>query len=214
MYVFIEAESATYPIIDLCETLEVATSGYYAWKHRPPSLRERRREELSPKVQRAFHDSRDTYGSPRVRDELVAQGEQVGRHLVAELMRESGLSARPKPTRRSITDSNHNRGYASNLIQRDFETTAPNRVWVGDVTFVPTNSGWVYLAAFIDLFSRRVVGCKLANHKRDELTIAAVEQASHSGSPRRASLFTQTEAASSRAVAFARCCRIMAQSRA
>ena len=177
VYTFIRAESASYSITELCDTLGVATSGFYAWKSRPPSRTARRREALRPKVQKAFHDSRGTYGSPRVRDELVGQGEHVSRHVVAELMRDAGLSGRLKRPRRSTTDSNHNRGYAPNLLQRDFATAAPNRAWVGDVTFIPTDRGWVYLAAFLDLFSRRVVGFRLATHKRDELTITALERA-------------------------------------
>lgn len=177
-HAFIDAESAGYSVAEMCAALGVSSSGYYACKHRPESRRARRDRELLPKVQRAFLDSRKTYGSPRIHRELNEAGEPVGRHRVARLMRESGLDARPKRKFRVVTtDSKHGKPFSPNLLKQDFSVTAPNEVWVGDVTYVPTDEGWVYLAAFIDLYARRVVGYALADHKRDELTLLALRRA-------------------------------------
>lgn len=175
---FIEAENAQYPIAELCDALGVPASSYYARKTRSPSCRDLRDTALTPKIQQAFIDSRKTYGSPRIHRELVESGEPVGRHRVARLMREQGLDARAKRKFRvATTDSKHGRPFSPNLLKQDFTVSAPNEVWVGDVTYIETKEGWVYLAAFIDLYARRVVGYKLADHKRDTLTIEALERA-------------------------------------
>lgn len=175
---FIAAENGTHSVSQLCGALGVSASGYYAHKRRPESVRCRRDRELVPKVRRAFIDSRKTYGSPRIHRELNESGEQVGRHRVARLMRENGLDARPKRKFRVVTtDSKHGKPFSPNRLLQDFSVTAPNKVWVGDVTYIETEEGWVYLAAFIDLYARRVVGYALADHKRDELTLLALRRA-------------------------------------
>ena len=175
---FIDAEGTDYSVAEVCQAFEVPPSTYYARRHRPPCKRQERDAELRPLVKQVFHDSRETYGSPRVHHELVEAGHEVGKHRVARLMREQELNAQAKKKFRvCTTNSNHTRGYDENLLARDFHVDAPNQVWVGDVTYVNTRMGWVFLAVFIDLFSRRVVGWHLADHKRDELAIEALRRA-------------------------------------
>jgi len=177
-HAFIEAESAQMSVAKLCRVLEVPQSAYYQWQRSEPSARARRDAEALPKVRQVFFNSRKTYGSPRVHLELVEAGEAIGRHRVARLMRQDGLDARPKPKKRGCgTDSRHDRGFADNLVGRRFDVEAPNRVWVGDVKYIETGEGFVYLAAFTDLFSRRIVGWHVAEHKQDDLPIEALRRA-------------------------------------
>lgn len=177
-YAFIDAESAQESVAQLCRVLEVPQSAYYQWQRGEPSARARRDAEALPKVRQVFFNSRKTYGSPRVHIELVKAGELIGRHRVARLMRQDGLDARPRLKKRVCgTDSRHDRGFADNLVGRHFDVEAPNRVWVGDVKYIETDEGFVYLAAFTDLFSRRVVGWHVADHKRDDLPIEALRRA-------------------------------------
>jgi len=121
--------------------------------------------------------SRGTYGSPRIYDDLKEQGETVGRHRVARLMREKGITARPLKRFCKTTDSNHNLPVAPNLLERNFNTDRPDTVWVGDITYIWTARGWTYLAVILDLFSRRVVGWALDDNMRSELVLKALEMA-------------------------------------
>lgn len=119
--------------------LEVPQSSYYQWQRGEPSARARRDAEALPKVRRVFFDKRKAYGSPRIHLELVRAGEPIGRHRVARLMRQDGLDARPRRKARGFgTDSRHKRGFADNLLQRNFAIEAPNRVWAGDVKYIET----------------------------------------------------------------------------
>ena len=117
------------------------------------------------------------YGSPRIHDELKDDGETVSRHRVARLMREHGITARPKKRFRKTTDSNHSYPIAPNLLERNFKTEHPNEAWVGDITYLWTGSGWAYLAVVVDLYSRRVVGWALDDNMRTELVLEALEMA-------------------------------------
>jgi len=174
---FIEQEKAEYSVAELCDALEVNPSSYYSRVGRAPSSRAIADAELVPKVLRVHINSRKTYGSPRVHKELAEEGVPVGRHRVARLMRENGLSARTKRRFRKTTDSNHKRGFSPNLLKRRFTADAPNEVWVGDITYIWTAEGWLYLAVLIDLFARRVVGWAIESHMRDELTLEALTRA-------------------------------------
>lgn len=155
---FIDAEKASYPVAMLCEVLEVSRSGFYAWKGRPAPAKGKADAHLAAQIAGVHKGSRGTYGSPRVHAELRAGGVRVGRKRVERLMRESGLRARQKRRFRRTTDSNHRLPVAPNVLERRFEVAAPNQVWVTDVTYIPTAEGWLYLAAMLDLFSRRVIG--------------------------------------------------------
>jgi putative transposase len=153
---FILAEKA-YPITVLCSVLGVSRSGFHAWRKRPTAPRLRADAQLAAQVAAVHTRSRKTYGSPRVHAELRAKGVRVGKKRVERLMRENGLEARRKRRFRRTTDSKHSNPIAPNVVARNFETAAPNRVWATDVTAVWTLEGWLYLAVMLDLYSRRVV---------------------------------------------------------
>jgi putative transposase len=157
-YGFIDAEKARYPVALLCQVLEVSRSGFYAWKDRPAPAKDKADAQLAAQIAAVHKGSRGTYGSPRVHAELRSGGVRVGRKRVERLMRQSELRARQKRRFRRTTDSNHHLPVAPNVLDRCFEAAAPNHVWVTDVTYIPTAEGWLYLAAMLDLFSRRVIG--------------------------------------------------------
>jgi len=148
----------------MCELLGVSRSGYYAWRDRGPSARGRRDEELTEMIEQIHSDSRGTYGSPRIHAELKAAGEAVGQKRVARLMREAGIEGvtrRSTPTTTIRTQSDRK---APDLVDRDFEPDAPNELWVADITYIPTDEGYLYLAVVLDAFSRRVIGWAMAEH--------------------------------------------------
>jgi len=176
-FVFIDAEKALYPLRILCRVLGVSRSGYYAWRARKPSARALEDERLRPKVVEAFASGRGTYGSPRVRDELVDQGLEIGRKRVARLMREMGLRGVSPRKFRVTTDSDHDHPIAKNLLDRNFEASKPNEKWTTDITYVWTGEGWLYLAVVMDLYSRRIVGWSAADHMRTSLCLDALRKA-------------------------------------
>ena len=176
-FAFIDVEKAMYPLWLLCRVLRVSRSGYYAWRDRKPSRRALEDEQLRPKVAEAFKTGRGTYGSPRVRDELVDLGFEVGRRRVARLMRELDLQGVTPRKFRVTTDSNHRHPIAANVLDRNFEASRPNEKWVTDITYIWTSEGWLYLATVMDLYSRRIVGWSTANHLRTDLCLDALQMA-------------------------------------
>jgi transposase InsO family protein len=154
----IDAEKAQWPIGIQCEVLGVSRSGYYAWRGRPEAPRAKADAELVVEIKVAHKAGRGAYGSPRVHRELRANGRRVGKKRVERLMRQEGIVARKKRRFRRTTDSNHPDPIASNILDRKFDVALPNTAWVTDVTYVWTHEGWLYLAAILDLYSRRVVG--------------------------------------------------------
>ena len=179
---FIRSHAKQYPVEMLCRVLEVSRAGYYAWRKAPRGAREPRSElGLRLHVRAAFRKSRGTYGSPRVHQEMREHGLRISRKRVERLMREEGLCARRRRQfRGSTTDSGHAQPIAANLLDRQFrvETVAGvDRVWVGDITYLPTQQGWLYLAVVLDLKSRRVVGYALSPSLETKLVRQALEQA-------------------------------------
>jgi putative transposase len=152
--------------------LLVRTSGYYAWCKRDESEREVANRKLAVEISAVFKQYKGRYGSPRIHHEL-----HVGRHRVARLMREQGLCARPRRKFCKTTNSNHDWKTPKNLLGRNFEVPEPDRVWAGDVTYIPTREGWLYLAVLLDLFSRKVVGWSMSDHNDEALTLAALAMA-------------------------------------
>jgi transposase InsO family protein len=173
----VAAEKATYPVRLLCRCLAVSRAGYYAWRKRPPSARAREDAQLGVEIAAAHAESRRTYGSPRVQRDLRARGRCVSRKRVARLMRERGLHARRRRRFQRTTDSNHAFPVAANVLDRRFSVERPNLVWVGDITYIATREGWLYLAVILDLFSRRVVGMAMSERIDRELVLAALDQA-------------------------------------
>jgi putative transposase len=177
-YQFIAAEEAHHPVALSCRVLGVARAGYYAWRGRPPSARARTDAELTAVIHRLHRESRGVYGAPRIHAELRAAGRRHGRKRVARLMRAADLRGCHRRRRRPRTTvADPAATPAPNLVQRHFDPLAPDRLWVADITYVPTEEGWLYLAAVLDAFSRRVVGWALADHLRTELVLDALELA-------------------------------------
>lgn len=170
-----------FPLEMMCQVLSVSRSGYYAWVARQgkePGQRARRRMELVEKIQTAHEQSNGIYGSPRVYEALKKQGESVCENTVAKLMQEQGIhSITPRRFRVCTTDSNHAHGVAPNLLDRCFERDLPNQAWCADITYIRTGEGWLYLAAVIDLCSRRIVGWAMADHLKASLCLDALEMA-------------------------------------
>jgi len=182
-FVFIDAEKATYPVRMLCRVLEVSRSGFYAWLERSPSARKKADAQLATKIAAVHKKSRETYGSPRIHVELRESGTRVGRKRVARLMQEKGLRARRKRRFRRTTDSKHSNPIAPNLLERCFEANAPDEVWVTDVTCIWTGEGWLYLAALVDLFARRVVGWAASDANDTTLALDALNHALREHNP-------------------------------
>jgi transposase InsO family protein len=176
-YAAIAAHVGSYSVQMMCGALGVAASGYYAWKKRGPSKRARADQVLTVHVRAAFHVSRRRYGSPRVHAALRSAGHRVGRKRVARLMRQERLCARPRRRFVSTTQSRHDEPIAPNVVARNFETTAPNQVWVSDLTYLHTQTGFVYLAVILDLFSRRVVGWAVSRELTADVATEALRRA-------------------------------------
>src|SRR5438270_11021240 len=161
---FIENHKGQWPVRLLCETLEVSTAGYYAWRDRPASAHARRRDTLLVEIRAIHAEFKARYGSPRVHAELVARGQDCCVNTVAGLMRDHDIRAKTARKFRCTTDSNHGLPVADNLLGRQFDPDAPNEAWVADITYIPTREGWLYLAAVADLYARRGVGWSMADH--------------------------------------------------
>lgn len=148
----------------MCKTLKVSRSGFYAWFDRPESDRAREDRRLTALIQGAFDESRRTYGSPRVHAVLQHREVRCGQNRVARLMKKHGLRPKlKKKFRVQTTDSNHDNPIAPNLLDQNFEAERPNQIWVSDITYIPTDEGWLYLASTMDLFSRAVVGWSMSS---------------------------------------------------
>ena len=175
---FIEAEKANYPISLMCRMLEVSRSGFHAWVRRPPSDRELSDAWLSERIREIHSANRGVYGSPRVHAELwLAHGIRVGRKRVERLMRAAGLSGLVPKRRGRTTIRVPGVRVADDLVQREFRPTAPNVLWVADITYLRTWEGWLYLCAVQDAFSRRIVGWSMADHMRSDLVVDALNMA-------------------------------------
>jgi putative transposase len=175
---FIEEHLSQFPVEASCEALAVSRSGYYAWLDRPESSRSKRRVELAAKIKAVHKQNRRVYGSPRIFQVLKTQGEEVCENTVAAVMREHEIRAKTK--RKFVprtTDSSHESPVAENVLGRQFQAHLPDRKWVVDITYIPTDEGWLYLAGVLDLCSRKIVGWSMAEHLRAELPADALSMA-------------------------------------
>jgi putative transposase len=171
---FIDQHQAEFPVTRLCEVLGVSTSGYYAWKKHALSQRALANQKLVLQIKAVYAENYQAYGRPRIHAELVAQGVRCSEKRVARLMRQHGIRAQQVQRRRvQTTDSNHDLPVAPNLLNRQFEADESGQKWVGDITYIPTRQGWLYLAAIMDLYSRRIVGWAMD----EKLTSSLVQQA-------------------------------------
>ena len=182
---FIEDHRGIYPVRLMCSALEVSPAGYYAWRGRPVSARAASNTMLLAEIRQVHHDSHSRYGSPRVHAALRRQGRDASRGRIERLMRRYGIRAiMARPRRVRTTDSRHDLPIAPNLIARDFTAEAANQVWLADITYIPTTQGWLYLAAIMDLFSRKIVGWAMRDHMQAELASAALTMAIQQQRPR------------------------------
>ena len=162
---FVEDHRADYPVRVMCGMLDVSPAGYYAWRSRPESQRSAANRDLVDDIKRVHRDVCGRYGSPRIHVELKARGRGVSRGRIERLMRHHGIRAiMARPRRARTTDSRHDCPIAPNLIDRNFIAAAPNRIWLADITYIETDQGWLYLAAVMDLCSRRIVGWAMDDH--------------------------------------------------
>lgn len=166
-----------YRVRTMCRLLGVSASGYYAWLKRPRSPRSLSDEELVAQIRIVYERSRRTYGAPRVHAELAAQGTRVSRKRVARLMREAGLEGASRRRHIFTTVRDRQARPAPDLVERNFAAEGRDRLWVADITYIPTWSGFLYLAVVVDAWSRRVVGWSMASHLRTELVLAALNMA-------------------------------------
>lgn len=177
-FAFVQDHRRLWPVAAICRVLQVSRSGFFAWLRRGPSRRRRRQEELIEKIKAVHRENRELYGSPRVHRALLIDGQSVSRNTVARLMRQAKIRAKTK--RRFVprtTNSAHRQPVAGNLLDRDFTAAGPDRKWVADITYVPTREGWLYLAAVMDICSRRIVGWSMADHLETELVSNALRMA-------------------------------------
>jgi transposase InsO family protein len=162
----------------LCATLQVSVSGYYAWRSRGPSQRQQDDQRLGARIGQVFRAGRGVYGSPRVHAVLRAEGIRCGRKRVARLMQAQGLVAeRVRRRTPRTTDSQHAHPVAPNVLARDFGATAANQKWVADITAIPTRSGWLYLAAILDVYSRCIIGWAMDRVRDERLAVTALQMA-------------------------------------
>jgi transposase InsO family protein len=173
----IEEYRDEFPVKLLGTVLGVSTSGYYAWRDRPPSKREMANRELTARIKEEFEKSRETYGSPRIYQVMRKLGLMCSQNRVARLMRAAGLKAKQTRRYRSTTKRNKADRAAPNILKRDFSAEAPNKKWVADITYIATQEGWLYLATIMDLFSRRVVGWAMSPRMTSDLTLSALDMA-------------------------------------
>lgn len=181
VYTFIAEEQAdpecVWSITEMCEVLEVSRSGYYDWLDRPPSDRAVTDAQLAVEIEAIWECSDRTYGAPRIHRWLGRQGFRVGRKRVARIMAEHGWEGESGRRRVRTTIVDKGATAASDRVGRDFNPDAPDVTWVGDITYLRTSEGWLFLATVIDLFSRRVIGWSVADHMRTSLVVAALEMA-------------------------------------
>ena len=161
----------------VCRVLGVSRSGYYAWRRRPVSSRSIRNQELLEKIKDVHKKSKETYGSPRVHKQLLADGELCGRGRVERLMSANGICGKQRRKFVVTTDSKHDLPVAENILDREFSVEEPNKVWLSDITYIPTDEGWLYLAGVLDLCSRTAVGWSMSDSLEKELVMDALKMA-------------------------------------
>lgn len=177
-YAFIEEHREAWPIAIQCSVLNVSRSGFYAWRGREPSATRRRQESLTETIREIHCHSDRNYGAPRVYRELLKQGHAINQKTVEKYMRAADIQAKThRKFRVSTTDSNHPHPIAPNIVNRNFEPSGKNETWTTDITYIPTDEGWLYLAVVEDLFTRKIVGWAMADHMESRLVVDALEMA-------------------------------------
>lgn len=176
-YAFIRRYRKEYKISRMCVTLGVSTSGYYDWLDRPESKSSRENRRLTEKIRQLHQQSREIYGSPKIHEDLRAEGETCGVNRVARLMQEAEIKSKLERKFVVTTDSRNTREPAPDLLQRTFTVSRQDKAWVSDTTFIPTREGWLFLAVILDLFSRQVIGWAMSNKNDAQLVQDALTMA-------------------------------------
>ncbi|WP_152455355.1 IS3 family transposase [Roseivivax sp. THAF40] len=176
-FAFVEEHRHDIPVNRLCQIMDVSPRGYRAWRNRPVSASQRKDLVVLAHIRDQFEQSLGSYGRPRMTEELKELGLAVGHRRVGRLMKENGIKVRRNKKFKATTDSNHSFNIAPNLLDRDFSAARPNRKWAGDISYVWTQEGWLYLAVILDLHSRRVIGWAVSNRMKRDLAIRALNMA-------------------------------------
>jgi len=176
-YQFISDHRETFKVGRMCTLLNVSRSGYYAWRNRPECHRSRENRALQDKIRVLYKASHGIYGSSRVHRDLVDAGVRCGKNRVARIMRNAGIQSRTERKFKATTNSKHNLPVAPNLLEQNFTVEAPDCTWVGDITYIPTDEGWLYLAILLDLYNREVVGWAASSRMTRQLVIEALQMA-------------------------------------
>ena len=174
---FISVHRETFKVGRMCALLNVSRSGYYAWLRRPESRQSRDNRALEDKIRVLHAASHGIYGAPKIHHDLRDDGVRCGKNRVARIMRKAGIRSRTKKKFKATTNSRHNFPIAPNLLNQDFNVDAPDHTWVGDITYIPTDEGWLYLAVILDLFNREVVGWSASSRMARRLAIDALQMA-------------------------------------
>jgi putative transposase len=173
----VKMNQADFPIAQMCRVLGLSTSGYYARLKRPPSARSQANTALLGRMKQIHRFSRDTYGRPRLHAELRSEGLQVNHKRIGRLMRQEGLVGATRRRKWRTTKRDKDARPAPDLVSRNFVATAPDQLWVADITYIPTGSGFLYLSVVVDAWSRRVVGWSMETHLRTDLVLQALNMA-------------------------------------
>mgnify|MGYP001819346886 FL=1 len=182
---FISAHRETFKVGRMCKLLKVSRSGFHAWLNRPQSRRSRKNRALEAKIRVLHAASHGIYGAPKIHRDLIDNGVPCGKNRVARIMCEAGLRSRTKKKFKATTNSRHNFPVAPNLLNQDFTAQAPDSAWVGDITYIPTEQGWLYLAVLLDLFNREVVGWSTSARMTRQLAMDALQMALGRRSPQK-----------------------------
>lgn len=182
-------QQTEFRIQSMCRVLQVSRSGYYEYLNRPPSERSIEDDKLRPQIKAAFKKGRKNYGTRRIKEALVKEETIVSRRRIGRLLAEEGLKVQTKRKFKVTTDSNHNKPIAPNLLNREFTVAKPASVYVGDITYIRTREGWLYLATVIDLFSRAVVGWSMGSRMKADLVNDAILMAIWKRKPEKGLIF-------------------------
>lgn len=176
-YAWIKQQAAKFPVKRLCRLMNISRSAYYDWLDRSPTSTEKEDQALTEMIVKAFKKSRATYGTRRLKRELFKQDRITSRRRIGRLMREAELACKTRRKFKATTNSRHDFPIAENRLDQEFKVNNPNQVYTGDITYIPTQEGWLYLAVVIDLYSRQIVGWSMAEHMRTKLVNDALRMA-------------------------------------